>query len=56
MKKKRTGIKADAASSPSSLSTKAVDGYRESKQGMHPRHLPDAMSRLNDSQGFRYHF
>lgn len=53
MKKKRTGIKADAASSPSSLSTKAVDGYRESKQGTHPRHLPDAMSRLNDTQGFR---
>lgn len=54
MKKKRTGIKADAASSsPSSMSTKAIDGYREPKQGMHPRHLPDAMSRLNDSHGFR---
>ncbi|KVI12220.1 hypothetical protein Ccrd_009354 [Cynara cardunculus var. scolymus] len=53
MKKKRTGIKVDAAPSPSSVSTKAIDGYREPKQGMHPRHLPDAMSRLNDSHGFR---
>ncbi|KAI3694420.1 hypothetical protein L1987_77385 [Smallanthus sonchifolius] len=53
MKKKRTGIKADTAPSPSSMSTKAIDGYREPKQGMHPRHLPDAMSRLNDSHGLR---
>ncbi|XP_076918789.1 uncharacterized protein LOC143579335 isoform X2 [Bidens hawaiensis] len=47
MKKKRTVIKPDTASSPSLMSTKANDGYRESKQGMHPRHVPDAMSRLN---------
>ncbi|KAK9049893.1 hypothetical protein SSX86_031138 [Deinandra increscens subsp. villosa] len=53
MKKKRTGIKADTAPSPSSMSTKAIDGYREPKQGMHPRHVPDAMSRLNDSYGIR---
>ncbi|KAL8208457.1 hypothetical protein R6Q57_007869 [Mikania cordata] len=53
MKKKRTGIKVDTAPSPSSMSTKAIDGYRESKQGTHPRHLPDAMSRLNDSHGLR---
>nr|XP_043620428.1 uncharacterized protein LOC122592297 isoform X2 [Erigeron canadensis] len=53
MKKKRTGIKADTAPSPSSLSTKVNDGYRETKQGMHPRHLPDAMARLNDPLGFR---
>lgn len=56
MKKKRTGIKSDGAPSPSSLSTKAIDGYREPKQGMHPRHLPDAISRLNDSHPFRYQF
>ncbi|KAF5802491.1 hypothetical protein HanXRQr2_Chr06g0260111 [Helianthus annuus] len=57
MKKKRTGIKADTAASPRSMSTKAVDGYREAKQGVHARvharHLPDAMSRLNDSHGLR---
>ncbi|XP_071696844.1 uncharacterized protein [Rutidosis leptorrhynchoides] len=55
MKKKRTGIKADMVSSPnsSSMSTKLIDGYREPKQGMHPRHIPDAMARLNDSHVFR---
>ncbi|XP_076906813.1 uncharacterized protein LOC143563060 isoform X1 [Bidens hawaiensis] len=47
MKKKRTVIKPDTTSSLSLMSTKANDGYRESKQGMHPRHVPDAMSRLN---------
>ncbi|XP_071721469.1 uncharacterized protein [Rutidosis leptorrhynchoides] len=58
MKKKRTGLKADtapsASPSSSSLSAKVVDGYnREPKLGMHPRHLPDAMARLNDSHVFR---
>ncbi|KAL7590691.1 hypothetical protein Lser_V15G38842 [Lactuca serriola] len=53
MKKKRTGIKVDASPSPSSGSTKPIDGYREPKQGMHPRHVPDGITRLNDSHGFR---
>ncbi|KAK9055590.1 hypothetical protein SSX86_026674 [Deinandra increscens subsp. villosa] len=53
MKKKRTGIKADTALSPSSMSTKAINGHKEPKQGMHPRHLSDSMSRLNDSYGLR---
>ncbi|KAJ9548103.1 hypothetical protein OSB04_020646 [Centaurea solstitialis] len=51
MKKKRSGIKVDAAPSPSSGSTKAIDGYREPKQGIHPRHLPDAMSRPGAANG-----
>ena len=54
VKKKRSVIKADAASSPSSGSTKPIDGYREPKQGIHSRHLPDARPRLTDSFGFRY--
>ncbi|KAI3714539.1 hypothetical protein L6452_21495 [Arctium lappa] len=53
MKKKRSVIKADVASSPSSVSTKLIDGYREPKQGIHSRHPPDARSRLTDSYGFR---
>lgn len=52
MKKKRTGIKQENAAS--SITTKAVDGYREPKQGTHPRLLPEARSRLADSYGFRY--
>lgn len=53
MKKKRTGIKVDASPSPSSGSTKPIDGYREPKQGMHPRHVSEGITRLNDSHGFR---
>ncbi|KAK9274643.1 hypothetical protein L1049_021894 [Liquidambar formosana] len=52
MKKKRSGIKPDV--SPSTVSTKPVDGYREPKQGMQQRLVTDARSRLNnDSHGFR---
>ena len=53
MKKKRSGIKVDAAPSTSSLSAKPIDGCREPRQGMHPRSLPDAKARLNDPHGFR---
>lgn len=55
MKKKRTGIKADTSTSPN-MSTKAINGYKEPKQGIHARHLSDSMSRLNDSHGLRYQF
>ncbi|KAG8636099.1 hypothetical protein MANES_16G099400v8 [Manihot esculenta] len=52
MKKKRSVIKADV--SPSLVSTKSTDGYRESKQGMQQRPVTEARSRLNgDSHGFR---
>ncbi|XP_062091080.1 uncharacterized protein LOC133797254 [Humulus lupulus] len=52
MKKKRSGIKPDV--SPSIVSTKSIDGYRETKQGMQQRPITDARSRLNnDSHGFR---
>ncbi|XP_057766538.1 uncharacterized protein LOC130986986 isoform X2 [Salvia miltiorrhiza] len=51
MKKKRTGIKIDNAAS--SMMTKAVDGYREPKQGTHPRLIPEARSRVADVYGFR---
>ncbi|XP_057467229.1 uncharacterized protein LOC130756685 isoform X3 [Actinidia eriantha] len=51
MKKKRSGIKPDV--SPSTVVTKPVDGYREPRQGMQPRLLADARSRLNDTHGFR---
>ncbi|XP_052199332.1 uncharacterized protein LOC127806225 isoform X3 [Diospyros lotus] len=51
MKKKRSVIKPDV--SPSTVAAKPVDGYRETKQGMQPRLLTDARSRLNDSHGFR---
>ncbi|KAJ9551270.1 hypothetical protein OSB04_015315 [Centaurea solstitialis] len=53
MKKKRSGIKVDGSPSTSSLSAKPIDGCREPRQGMHPRSLPDAKSRLNDPHGFR---
>ncbi|KAL0346720.1 UNVERIFIED_CONTAM: hypothetical protein Scaly_1688000 [Sesamum calycinum] len=51
MKKKRTGIKLDVAASL--MATKPVDGYREPKQGMHPRVPNEARSRLTDLHGFR---
>ncbi|XP_023756909.1 uncharacterized protein LOC111905444 isoform X1 [Lactuca sativa] len=51
MKKKRTGMKADATLSASSVSAKPIDGIRDSR--VHPRSLLDARSRLNDSHGFR---
>ncbi|XVE97949.1 hypothetical protein REPUB_Repub03eG0062900 [Reevesia pubescens] len=52
MKKKCSGIKPDAP--PSMVSTKPIEGYRESKQGMQQRAVSDARSRLNnDSHGFR---
>ncbi|KAL1547797.1 hypothetical protein AAHA92_16109 [Salvia divinorum] len=51
MKKKRTGKKIDNAGS--SMTTKAVDGYREPKQGTHPRLIPEARSRVVDAYGFR---
>ena len=55
MKKKRSGIKPDV--SPSTVPTKPIDGYRETKQGMQQRPVTDARSRLNnDSHGFRYDF
>ncbi|KAL0333744.1 UNVERIFIED_CONTAM: hypothetical protein Sangu_1530600 [Sesamum angustifolium] len=51
MKKKRTGIKANAA--PSSVATKPVGGDREAKQSMQPRVTSKARSRLTDAYGFR---
>ncbi|XVF88811.1 hypothetical protein PTKIN_Ptkin19aG0081500 [Pterospermum kingtungense] len=52
MKKKRSVIKPDG--SPSMVSTKPIEGYREPKQGMQQRPITDARSRLNnDSHGFR---
>ncbi|KAK4391828.1 hypothetical protein Sango_1960600 [Sesamum angolense] len=51
MKKKRTGIKANAA--PSSVATKPVGGDREAKQSMQPRISSKARSRLTDAYGFR---
>ncbi|KAK2645301.1 hypothetical protein Ddye_020496 [Dipteronia dyeriana] len=52
MKKKRSGIKPEV--SPSFVSPKPMDGYREPKQGMQQRLVTDARSRLhNDSHGFR---
>ncbi|PWA69821.1 hypothetical protein CTI12_AA281010 [Artemisia annua] len=53
MKKKRSVIKADAASSPSSVSSKSNDGYRETKQGIYPRNLPNSRSRPSDTLGSR---
>lgn len=53
MKKKRSGIKPDV--SPSTVSTKPIDGYRDAKQGIQQRPVADARSRLsNESHGFRY--
>lgn len=55
MKKKRSGIKPDI--SPSMVSTKPTDGYREPKQGIQQRPITETRSRLNiDSHGFRYAF
>ncbi|GAB4837992.1 hypothetical protein Ancab_027518 [Ancistrocladus abbreviatus] len=51
MKKKRSGIKPDV--SPSTVSNKPIDGYREPKQGMQQRHVNDSRARLNESHGFR---
>ncbi|KAL3642899.1 hypothetical protein CASFOL_013714 [Castilleja foliolosa] len=51
MKKKRTGIKLDAAAN--SMMTKPVDGYREPKQGMHLRLPTEARTRSIDAHGFR---
>ncbi|XP_042002360.1 uncharacterized protein LOC121751632 isoform X1 [Salvia splendens] len=51
MKKKRTRIKIDNGSS--SMRAKAVDGYREPKQGTHPHQIPEARSRVADAYGFR---
>ena len=52
MKKKRSVIKPDV--SPSVVSTKPIEGYRESKQGIQQRPVTDTRSRLNsDSHGFR---
>lgn len=54
MKKKRSGIKPDV--SPM-VTSKPIDGYRETKQGMQQRPVNDVRSRLNnDSHGFRYYF
>ncbi|KAM5547317.1 hypothetical protein ABKV19_001690 [Rosa sericea] len=51
MKKKRSGIKPDV--SPM-VTSKPIDGYRETKQGMQQRPVNDVRSRLNnDSHGFR---
>ena len=52
MKKKRSGIKTDASSSLAS--NKAVDGYRDLKQGI-PKSAGDSRLRLNgDSNMSRY--
>ncbi|XVE70645.1 hypothetical protein DITRI_Ditri10aG0087900 [Diplodiscus trichospermus] len=52
MKKKRSVIKPDV--SPSIVSTKPIEGYREPKLGMQQKAVSDARSRLNnDSHGFR---
>ncbi|GJS58534.1 hypothetical protein Tco_0653318 [Tanacetum coccineum] len=53
MKRKRSVIKGDAASSTSSVSSKSNDGYRGPKQGIYPRNLPDSMSRPTDTFGSR---
>ncbi|GAB2218097.1 hypothetical protein Droror1_Dr00001315 [Drosera rotundifolia] len=51
MRKKRSGIKPDV--SPSKLTHKPVEGYREPKHGMQQRPAADIRSRLNDTHGFR---
>ncbi|KAL8093904.1 uncharacterized protein LOC141689122 isoform X2 [Apium graveolens] len=51
MKKKRSVIKAEMA--PSSPASKAVDGYREPKQGALPRLLSDGRPRSSDSYAYR---
>ncbi|XP_055810647.1 uncharacterized protein LOC129880582 [Solanum dulcamara] len=50
MKKKRSGIKPDATSS---MTTKPIDGHRETKQGVQLRHPSDNRSRYTDTHGFR---
>lgn len=54
MKKKRSVIKAEMA--PSSPASKAVDGYREPKQGVLPRLLSDGRPRSSDSYAYRYYY
>ncbi|KAH9802042.1 hypothetical protein KPL71_001239 [Citrus sinensis] len=52
MKKKRSGIKPEA--SPSFVSSKPTDGYRDQKQGMQQRPVTDGRPRSNnDTHGFR---
>ncbi|KAE8671437.1 Serine/arginine repetitive matrix protein 2 isoform 2 [Hibiscus syriacus] len=52
MKKKRSGTKPDV--SPSTVSAKPIEGYREPKQGIQQRVVSDTRSRLNnDSHEFR---
>ncbi|XP_039018587.1 uncharacterized protein LOC120149944 isoform X2 [Hibiscus syriacus] len=52
MKKKRSGIKPDV--SPSTVSSKPIEGYREPKQGIQQRAVSVSRSRLNnDSHEFR---
>nr|GFA53324.1 hypothetical protein [Tanacetum cinerariifolium] len=53
MKRKRSVIKADAASSTSLVSSQSNDGYREPKQGIYHRNLPDSRSRRTDTFGSR---
>ncbi|GJW39319.1 RNA-directed DNA polymerase, eukaryota [Tanacetum coccineum] len=53
MKRKRSVIKGDAASSTSLVSSKSNDGYRGPKQGIYPRNLPDSTSRPTDTFGSR---
>lgn len=53
MKKKRSGIKPDG--SPSTTSTKPVNIFQETKQGMQQRLATDARSKSsNNSHSFRY--
>lgn len=55
MKKKRSGIKPEA--SPSFVSSKPTDGYRDQKQGMQQRPVTDGRPRSNnDTHGFRFVF
>ncbi|XP_010262016.1 PREDICTED: uncharacterized protein LOC104600644 isoform X2 [Nelumbo nucifera] len=51
MKKKRSGIKSDVSSS--TMSTRPLEGDRESKRAMQQRHGTDARSRMNIAHGFR---
>ncbi|XP_047319857.1 uncharacterized protein LOC124923904 isoform X2 [Impatiens glandulifera] len=51
IKKKRSGIKHDL--SPCTGTSKANDGYREPKQGVHHKVVADVRSRVNDSHGSR---
>ncbi|XP_038696142.1 uncharacterized protein LOC119993202 isoform X2 [Tripterygium wilfordii] len=52
MRKKRSGIKLDL--SPTSVSAKSTNGYREPKQGIQQRPVSDVRSKSNNhSHGFR---